>query len=107
MATFFAPVGGTIDIDAAPPYLITYSFRSPGGLTPAGLAAVTTQITTYQTGAKLTAMAQESTRYGGPPTVPASIIRNTSGSYAVLGSDAQAQVTALQATIAGAGNTSP
>jgi len=101
MATMFAPPGGTVTVSDLP-YVVTYSLTRTN-LTPAGVAAMTAQITGYLTGPKLLAIANEAARFG-TSFVPASVITTSSGSFPVLAADAQTQINAIVAVIAAAGN---
>jgi hypothetical protein len=98
---YLAPPQFLITVTDCAPHLLTYSSAGPGGgLTPAGVTAVNSQQTTYLSAAKLAALARESIRYQGPPTLPAAIVTATNGSWPVAAADIAAQVSALQAVIA-------
>ena len=104
MPVSLAPPGAVVLLNEQIPHTLSYVFQTPGGLTPAGIAAVTSAANTYLTAAKRALLGQEQFKYGGSLTVPAAIIGATNGSYPVLNVDAIAQRDALITLIGTAGN---
>ena len=104
MPVSIAPPGAVVVLNEQVPHLLGYSFQTPGGLTPAGITAVTNAAAAYLTAAKRALLGQEQFKYGGSLSVPTAIVTATNGSYPVLNAEAIAQRDALVTLIGTAGN---